>query len=135
MSALKTSTVSVRGYQKGISFTADTPGDISGKFSRYGRVDTNEESRVSTQLHSLTIDASRVIKPPQEGLKLKIRSVHEIEQVRIPIATIKCLSKLNNLSPAGTIKAFIERGSPLKLLCKIGGYGTLRVYIRDTEGS
>ena len=131
MSNLKVQTVTTTGYLRGVNFKAGTPGQVSGKIYQYGRI--NERSKIITSLQTISFDQSKVIKPEGPVATLKIRSSNEIDTLTIPIAIIKSLAKLNNLSTAGTIKIFMEDKNPLKLLCNIGNYGKLRVYIRSAE--
>lgn len=53
--------------------------------------------------------------------------------IQIRSNIIKALAKLNNLSPNSTIKFYIEQNKPLKMVCKIGYYGTLRIYIKSDD--
>lgn len=70
-------------------------------------------------------------------LSIKESSDHisedESVKVKIKMYTIKSLAKLNNLSTMGIIKMYMENSNPLKLVCKIGTYGTLRIYIESAD--
>jgi hypothetical protein len=54
--------------------------------------------------------------------------------IKIPINTIKTLSKLHNIAPLGSLlKLYIIPEKPVKLECKIGSYGIYNLYIRDSK--
>lgn len=54
--------------------------------------------------------------------------------VRIPIVTIKALSKIHNISPQGTyLKFYFSKGKPLKIESLIGTYGTYIICLRDAK--
>ena len=64
-----------------------------------------------------------------QGLRLKI--VSDDVLVRVPISTFKSLSKINNISPKGTILRFyIEKNSPIKIETIIGIPGTYQIYLK-----
>lgn len=66
--------------------------------------------------------------------KLRIGEYAEIDRFTMSMPTIRGLAKLNNLSPMGNIKIYIERGKPLRFICSIGGYGKLTVHVRSCNG-
>lgn len=53
--------------------------------------------------------------------------------IQIETSTIKALGKLNNLSPNGTIKMYLEESSPFKIISNVGSYGKLIIYLRDVR--
>ena len=57
----------------------------------------------------------------------------EFGVIKVNIKTIKLFKNINGLCPSGTIKFIAEPGLPLKLVCHIGCYGLLRIYIRNSE--
>lgn len=64
-------------------------------------------------------------------------SIADIEAsyyILIETSTIKALGKLNNLSPNGTIKMYLEEDRPFKIISNVGSYGKLTIYLRDIRG-
>ena len=61
--------------------------------------------------------------------KLNIGEIGEIERFKIDISILKYLIKLNALSPTGTIKMYIQHGLPLMMVCNIGTFGKISVYL------
>ena len=61
--------------------------------------------------------------------KLNIGEIGEVERFKIDISIIKYLVKLNALSPTGTIKIYVEKGLPLKMVCNVGNFGKMYVYL------
>lgn len=54
--------------------------------------------------------------------------------IKIPINTIKTLSKLNNISPPSTLLKFsFLANTPVKIESKIGTYGIYQIYLRDAH--
>jgi hypothetical protein len=67
------------------------------------------------------------------GLSLNVIRGEDMNTFRLPIATVKSLSKIHNISPAGTLLRFyFSEGKPAKVESPIGTYGTYTIYLRDT---
>lgn len=66
------------------------------------------------------------------SLKLNISRADELITVSIPLSTVKSLSKIHNISPAGTsLRFYFKPNNPVKIECPIGTYGTYTVYLRS----
>lgn len=142
MNSISCSYVTIRGLARGAIFEAMTDGSISGRIDKFGIIDEHKTvapspidlsviDSVMSNLHPDKIKASNVKTP-----RLLIQApIDESEtRIRVRISTIKALSKINNLSPpTGHIKLYIEPDLPLKLVCKIGTYGKLTIYLRDID--
>jgi hypothetical protein len=64
------------------------------------------------------------------GITLNIIDYLKIE-VKVPISTVKSLSKIHNISANGSlIKFYFETGKPIKLECPIGIYGVYNIFIK-----
>jgi hypothetical protein len=64
----------------------------------------------------------------------KIENKTEIEEVniKVPISTIKALSKIHNISPSGTLlKFYFLNNKPIKIESPIGIYGTYTICIKS----
>lgn len=142
MNSISCTFVTIRGLPRGAIFEAMTDGSISGRIDKFGIIDnpppppsissdlSNIDSVVSN-LQSATIKMPTVKTP-----RLVIQTAADLAEtcIKVKIATIKALSKINNLStPTGIIKLYMEPDRPLKLVCNIGNYGRLVIYLRDIE--
>ena len=69
--------------------------------------------------------------PSTSSIKLNIVKKDEISCVKVPIATVKALSKIHNISPTGTqLHFYFSPGKPTKIKSQIGTYGTYTICIR-----
>lgn len=131
------SSVTIRGFQRGIIFEGMMEGSVSGRIDRFGVIDTQVINPVQgpdiSGLEKINLDKVKLPQGKIPKLVIKSPNDHSINTIRVKIGTIKSLSKLNNLSsPNGIIKVYIEKDIPsLKLVCNIGTYGKLIVYLRD----
>lgn len=53
--------------------------------------------------------------------------------IKTKFPLIKALSKLNNLTSQGMVKFYTQPNNPIKLLTRIGSYGTLEIYLLAPE--
>ena len=61
---------------------------------------------------------------PSPNLSLKIIPNDSVMKVRVPILTVKALSKIHNIGPAGSsIRFYFNKDKAIKLECPIGSYG------------
>lgn len=59
-------------------------------------------------------------------------STDTVIKIRVPMATIKTLSKLYNISPSGALlKLSFAANNPIRIKSKIGYYGTYKIYLRN----
>lgn len=66
------------------------------------------------------------------GISLNIVKNEDLMTIRVPISTIKALSKIHNISPAGTLLRFyFKQGKPIKIESPIGTYGLYTIYLRN----
>lgn len=127
ISSVKCDMVLIHGFSGGAQFDAMMEGGIVRRFERLGNCD----DCVLTQGRPDQSGSSGNNERQSRRLKLIIKN--ERPTIKVRTSTIKALSKLNNLSSNGTVKFYMEQVNPLKLVCRIGTYGTLRVFIRSYE--
>lgn len=66
------------------------------------------------------------------GLSLNIVKSEDLITVKVPIVTVKALSKIHNISPAGTlIRFYFAEGKPTKIESPIGTYGSYTICLRN----
>lgn len=70
------------------------------------------------------------ISKPKTGLKLKVIN-EDHSTVRVPMSTFKSLSKIDNISPKGSVLRFyLEKNQPIKIETAIGTFGTYQIYLK-----
>jgi hypothetical protein len=66
------------------------------------------------------------------GVRLRQIRSEDLMTVRIPISTVKALSKIHNISPRGTmLRFYFAEGKPTKIESPIGTYGLYIVGLRN----
>lgn len=128
LATIKCSHANVHGFEKGVLFKGILNTGAIGSVKEFGKC--NNHTSVQSDLKSMVVsDSKSIIKSKVAPPKLQIGEIGEIERFRIDINILKYLIKLNALSPTGTIKMYIERGLPLKMVCNIGTFGKVCVYL------
>lgn len=137
MSTFRCSYVTIIGLPKGAIFKTLTEGTISGKYQEFGICDGYTTTPSPQSYGQADIDFAATMRlslPTGPPPKLVVKSENKpVAIIKIKMAIIKALSKLNNLSTSGTIKMYMESDNPLKLVCRIGTYGILRIFIRTDD--
>lgn len=96
------------------------------------KVATNMDE-IDTMLGQLRVSEAPLVAPAATtGLSLNIVKTEDLMTVRVPIATVKALSKIHNISPGGTqLRFYFVEGKPTKLESPIGTYGVYDIYLRN----
>jgi hypothetical protein len=83
-------------------------------------------------IDSLRISDNHLAAPAATGLSLNIVKSEDLMTVKVPISTIKALSKIHNISPSGTLLRFyFSEGKPTKVESPIGTYGFYTICLRN----
>lgn len=119
LTAMKCNSVTVRGFPKGVILEGMISGGVLGKSEKFGKCDS--------------VDYQPISKPTSLP-RLIIRTPDEI-RIKITAITAKSLAKLGSLQAQskGVVKFYIEKEKPIKMMTRIGVYGVLWVYLRDSE--
>jgi len=133
--------VAVRGFPRGVTLEAEGPiTDLFHKFGFPNEPDNEDRGHFANCSWMSKIDSmspSQLSLPAGPAPRLVIRhNVRDsINTIVIDASIMKALVKLNNVSSAnGTIKFYIERGNPImKLICNVGSYGRLTIYLMNTN--
>lgn len=145
INAVKCTFASIRGYQAGVQIKGITDNGLVGRSDAYGDLSQPIGSPDRRQSPGPRFDLSglipRQMKAPQplgpprsRGPRLVIQNTSpDNNEIRVSIATIKALAKLNNLSTQGMVKFFIEPDHPIKLTTNVGNYGRLMVYLQEPK--
>jgi hypothetical protein len=73
---------------------------------------------------------------PGPRLSLNIVRNEDLMTVRVPITTVKALSKIHNISPQGTLLRFyFSENHPTKIRSRIGTFGKYTVCLRNQRSS
>jgi hypothetical protein len=140
MNSIQCSYVIIRGRPRGAIFEGIMDGRTIGRRDEFGICKKTAGSAIpdlTPLMEDLSMDK---IKVPNKIPKIvPLNDVEEDDedevQIRVKISTIKALSKINNLSTAaGIVRLYLERDLPAKLICNIGSYGKLIIYLRDVSG-
>lgn len=124
------------GYPHGLAFRHISPQKQVIGIDRYGNCSQCQSNdiadNVNEVLESLNL-AERDSDPANTGrLRLVVQDQEEANIIRIPISTVKSLSKLNNIAAPGTmIRMYYEEKKPLLISTTVGIYATLDIYLRN----
>ena len=126
LATIKCSHATVHGFTKGLVFKGILNTGAIGSVKEFGKCSS---ATVQTNLRSIVPEGGAIIRAKLPPPRLNIGEAGEIERFRIDINILKYLIKLNALSPTGTVKIYIEKGLPLKMVCNIGTFGKMSVYL------
>ena len=125
---IKCSHAMVHGFQKGVVYKGILNTGAIGSVKEFGKCQSeSSQSQLKSILPAGT--SGTVVKATKPPPRLNIGEIGEIERFKIDISIIKFLQKLNALSPTGTIKMYIEKKLPLKMVCNIGTFGKMSTYL------
>ncbi len=94
------------------------------------KVEISNLNEIDNLLDNLHIDSSST--SISTGMSLNVVKSEDLMTVRVPLATVKALSKFHNISPSGTLlKFFFSENKPTKIESPIGTYGLYSLYIRN----
>jgi hypothetical protein len=137
MNSIQCSYVIIRGRPRGAIFEGIIDSGLMSRRDEFGICKKSVGSTIpdlAPLMEDLSMDKIKV--PTKIPKIVPLNDVEEDEeddvQIRVKISTIKALSKINNLSTAaGIVKLYLERDLPAKLICNIGTYGKLIIYLRN----
>ena len=124
------------GYERGFMLKGIKENGTVGRIDSFGDCQNQEASAPTSApalpsfISSLPTQETHVVKPTNAP-QLRLIVKQDENMVKVRIKTIKALAKLNNLAPGGVIMMYMEAGLPLKLICQVGAYGTLRIILRS----
>lgn len=113
--------ITLIAYDAGIMMRATQGGNLKSGFRCLGNID---ESYAGNNFDKMT-------KLGGKNVRLIVKSPGELSRHQIPRKIISALGKLNNISPNGTVKFYIQQGLPIKLIFHVSTYGILTVYLRE----
>ena len=121
---LKCQFMEFSGNANYVIFKGILPDESCGTMSRY----------TSNSKKSTSDDANKI---SNGQLELNIvNKVDDVMKIKVPINTIKTLSKLHTISPSGTLLKFsFAPDRPVKIESKIGSYGIYKIHLRDYKNN
>jgi hypothetical protein len=138
---LKCSVLEIIGCSNGVTFKGIMPNQTMASINRFqSQTDVPKTLAVATNMDEIDniIGSLRVGDGPgpvaasSSGLSLNVMKSEDFMTVRVPISTVKALSKIHNISPAGTLLRFyFAEGKPTKLESPIGTYGVYTICLRN----
>lgn len=126
MNSLKCSYVTAKGFENGMTFIGMIEGNIFGRVDRFGECGS-----------ALTLTDLPLQSMSMTGAAGNSGGGASSQQpvIRISISIVKALSKINNLTSNGNIRMYFESDRPLKLVCNVGTYGQLNIYLKEEDNS
>lgn len=138
---LKCSTLEILGQNNGVTFKGMMANNTMASINRFVS-QTEMPKEIITPSNMDEIDnllgqmrvAEKSTSPNSLGLSLNIIKTEDLMTVKVPIATVKALSKIHNISPSATlIRFYFAEGKPTKIESPIGTYGLYTICLRDTR--
>lgn len=129
IAVIKCNHVILHCFEYGIVVKGITNFSTVGAVKEFGRCNQN----TGTQNLKSVVGAYNITKSDKPKPRLNITELGEVEKYKISLDVAKTLNKLNGLSPNGTIKIYAEKGLPLKMVCNIGSFGKMTIYIKKPK--
>jgi hypothetical protein len=139
-STLKCVFLDIVGEHHRVTFKAILPNNTPAAVERINsRVDIPSDSTISRltnidEVDRLIVNLKKKDNPDvmTTGISLNIMKREDLMTVRSPISTVKALSKIHNISPPGSfLSFFFAENKPIKIISKIGTYGTCTICLRS----
>lgn len=135
--SLKCATLEIVGHDTAVTFKGmkanQTMACINRFVSQTGVPKTADAASNLDELDNIisNLRIAEISPPTSGGLSFNIVGKDDLMTVRIPISTVKALSKIHNISPAGTqLRFYFAVGRPTKVESPIGTYGTYVICLR-----
>ena len=137
---LKCSVLEVVGQNSAVTFKAMLPNNTMASINRFvsqtevprGLTTPTNIDEIYNLLGNLRVGEST--SAASSGLSLNIMKSEDLMTVKVPIGTVKALSKIHNISPAGTLLRFyFAEAKPTKLESPIGTYGVYIICLRNAR--
>lgn len=138
---LKCTNLEIVGHQNGVSFKGILANQTMASINRftsqtevpkaYGFQGPSNIDEIDNLIGHLRVSEPTVA---SSGLSLNVVKSEDLMTIRVPISTVKALSKIHNISPPGTLLRFyFAEGKPTKVESPIGTYGLYTICLRDNR--
>ena len=138
-STLKCTSLDIVGQHNSVIFKAILANNTIAAVNRFGS--QNETTKMTNRVANIgdidnLLNNLRIVESPtiNNGLSLNIIKSEDFMTVRVPISTVKALSKIHNISPNGTLlRMYFGEGKPTKIESTIGTYGSYTICLRNSR--
>lgn len=137
---LRCTSLEIVGHNSGVTFKGILANQTMASINRFvsqtevpktAKAASNMEE-IDNLLDNLRISDTHLAAPVTTGLSLNIVKSEDLMTVKVPIGTVKALSKIHNISPPGTLLRFyFAEGKPTKVESPIGIYGLYTICLRN----
>ena len=132
------SKASISGYNEGMVMLGRADDGSISQISDFGILPEKTESddhslkKIVDSVSSMSLISSKVtpLFVIHEDIPVASEALHT---VTVDVSTINALAKLNNITPGGVIRWYIERNKPIKLVCHIGTCGQLSIILKGID--
>ena len=141
VNTLKCTYLEIVGHSSGVTLRGILANQNVASINRFvsqtdtTRIDTVPASNISDIYNLINnIRGEEQFESESKGLSLNIVKCDDLMTVKVPITTVKALSKIHNISPTGTlIRFYFAVGMPTKIESPIGTYGQYIICIRNLK--
>lgn len=137
---LKCISLDIVGHRGGVTFKGILANQTMASINKFvSQTEIPKTHLAASNINEIDdlIDNLRVNDPHMavtSGLSLNIVKSEDLMTVKVPIATVKALSKIHNISPSGTqLRFYFAEGKPTKIESPIGTYGLYTIGLRNTR--
>lgn len=141
----KCSCLDIVGSSKGVTFQGIQPNNNAVSYNHYLSqsykpepapvyAEQDWDSIIKTSEYAASTSAETAsTSATVSSVTLRIVSGQTLIPIRVPIATVRSLSKIHNISPSNTLlKFFFLEGNPMKIESPIWTYGTYTICLKNT---
>jgi hypothetical protein len=133
---LKCSYVDIVGYPSSVTFKSMMSNGALAAINNFKKANDGAAPvpSMANNIHEITqrLELMRVDQPAGPRLSLNVMRQEDLTTIRVPIATVKALSKIHNISPQGTLLRFyFAENHPTKIESSIGTFGLYTVCLRN----
>lgn len=138
VSNVKCEYINIEGDGDAVTFRGFNGSKKEVYINRYDDLSTSKNNHKTKMVADNILDVDNLISKintsdvskTKVGPKLKIINDNNIT-VKVPISTFKSLSKIDNISPKGSVlKFYLEKSQPIKIETVIGTFGVYQIYLK-----
>lgn len=138
VSNVKCEYINIEGDGEAVTFRGFNGSKKEVYINRYDDLSTSKNNHKTKMVADNILDIDNLISKinttdvakSKAGPKLKIINDNNII-VKVPISTFKSLSKIDNISPKGSVlKFYLEKSQPIKIETAIGTFGVYQIYLK-----
>jgi len=132
MTSSKCQCVRFTSYPTGVECLGMLADNSLGRRENFGICSKGGDVIVTPEPVRSTNPETRVV-AGTPTIRLVMRSYEDLNTINVKTTpVIKAMGRFNNIAGTGVVKVTNEPGKPMRLICNVGNYGMLAVYIRDS---